>query len=68
VPLIAACAIGGDSGGPYYDFSAHKAYGTHIGSTFDGSCPDPNFPNEYSAFSPIQSIENALLVTVFTGA
>jgi hypothetical protein len=68
VPLIFACAIGGDSGGPYYDFDAHKAYGTHIGSTYDGSCPDPNFPNEYSAFSPIQSIENALNVTVFTGA
>lgn len=68
VPLVFACAIGGDSGGPYYDFDGHKAYGTHIGSTYDGSCPDPNFPNEYSAFSPIQSIENALNVTVFTGA
>lgn len=66
VPLVLVCAVGGDSGGPFYDYSAHKAYGTHIGSTYEGACPDPNFPTEYSAFSPIQSIENALSVTVLT--
>jgi len=32
LPLMLACAVGGDSGGSVYDFDAHKAYGTHIGS------------------------------------
>jgi streptogrisin C len=36
VVLVHVCALNGDSGGPYYDHSVHKAYGIHIGSTYGG--------------------------------
>jgi streptogrisin C len=58
---IAACAGGGDSGGAYYDPTANKAYGTHVQSS-PGACTGP----ETSYFSPIDSIEHALGVTVLT--
>jgi streptogrisin C len=58
---VAVCAGGGDSGGPYYDYTANKAYGTHVQSGA-GNCTGP----ETSYFSPIDSIERALGVTVLT--
>jgi streptogrisin C len=58
---IEACAGGGDSGGPYYDPAANKAYGTHVQSGA-GNCTGP----ETSYFSPIDSVERALGVTVVT--
>jgi streptogrisin C len=58
---VRACAAGGDSGGPVYDFSSGRAYGQHVAST-SAQCA----PGETSFFSPIDSIEAALGVTVRT--
>jgi hypothetical protein len=58
-PLIAvdACADDGDSGGPWVDASANRAYGLHRGSTSEiEPCPE----GETSYFSPIRDVEAAL--------
>jgi streptogrisin C len=58
---ISACAASGDSGGPVYDYSSGRAYGQHMASTATGCSP-----TETSFFSPIDSIEAALGITVRT--
>jgi hypothetical protein len=58
---IRACAASGDSGGPVYDYSSGRAYGQHMASSATG-CTE----TETSFFSPIDSIEAALGVTVRT--
>jgi hypothetical protein len=58
---IRACAASGDSGGPVYDPSSGRAYGQHMASSSAG-CTE----TETSFFSPIDSIEAALGVTVRT--
>ena len=58
---IRACAANGDSGGAVYDFSSGRAYGQHTASTAAGCSA-----TETSFFSPIDSIEAALGVTVRT--
>jgi streptogrisin C len=61
---IRACAVGGDSGGPVYEHSTHKAFGIHVGSSDPGPC-DPSLP-EVAYYSRIASIQNALNVNVRT--
>ena len=56
-----ACAANGDSGGAVYDYSSGRAYGQHVASSAAG-CD----ASETSFFSPIDSIEAALGVTVRT--
>jgi hypothetical protein len=58
---IRACAANGDSGGSVYDYSSGRAYGQHTASTAAGCSA-----TETSFFSPIDSIEAALGVTVRT--
>lgn len=58
---IIACAASGDSGGPVYDYSSGRAYGQHMASTATGCSA-----TETSFFSPIDSIEAVLGITVRT--
>lgn len=61
---IQACAVGGDSGGPYYEHSTHKAFGIHVSSSDSGPC-NPSLP-EVAYYSRIASVQNALNSNVRT--